>query len=871
MMDMYLFSGTHWDREWYQTFQGFRIRLVKIIDAMLDVFETDEACGVFHFDGQTIVLEDYLEVRSENRERLERLIQAGKIKIGPWYCMPDELLLSGESLIKNLQEGFKLSRSFGTEPLMCGYVCDIFGHIAQMPQIFNNMGIKSAVMWRGLGDTDIPMFFDWLAPDGSTVRTVRLHPRKGYSSFTLSVLGRDRHATDIFTDEELAEKLKAHIDAELSRTNVPIIYLSDSLDHAPYHVQTPKYLEIIKKLYPDIAVHHENIENMFEKLAQYDGLPSVRGELYRFNSETGGETIINTLSSRYDIKYANDMIQTLLEKWAAPLYAFGKVNLPMSYIDIANRYLLQNQPHDSICGCSIDRVHENMAYRFNQAEEIAIEIISDFKNGSKKKITETDDIIVKIFNPLPYHIKRNVQIDVCFDKDYPAFFDEWRGHEKINGFKLFDYNGDEIEYGIADVRTNQVLRISDQISRRGDIYTLTFTASLDPMCASQYKIVPQSGSVRYMKRLKSTGRSAENQYISFDINFDGSINLTDKATGETYKNLLTPIDDAEIGDGWVHVAPLCDTAVTSSVGHIEKVEDNAVRVVFKVTQQIRVPRGIDRNALGFRRSEDYVNLQAVHFITLSECDSFISVKTVIDNKAENHRLRFVFPTEVQKGSYFANQAFCFVERPAGIDTSMQNYSEKPAVERQMNGIVLTYDGKRGFVFAAKHGLHEGGVDEYGNINVTFFRAFSSTVLTNGEIGGQLQGEMEFEYILKPLGEDISLGQIQRQQDIFQSGFEYTTYKGEFTEADTPSLIVEGNGIIYSTANKKDDGIEIRIYNPTSSKADGRLILGGEIKDAAATDFLSNTISKMKFQGNTLPVSLAPYEIATVKVILKRNV
>ena len=107
--DIYYFSGTHWDREWYQTFQGFRHRLVDMTDELINHLETDEKFGTYHFDGQTIVLEDYKKIAPENEGRLRKLIESGKIKIGPWYNMPDEFLVSGESLIRNLMCGDRLA------------------------------------------------------------------------------------------------------------------------------------------------------------------------------------------------------------------------------------------------------------------------------------------------------------------------------------------------------------------------------------------------------------------------------------------------------------------------------------------------------------------------------------------------------------------------------------------------------------------------------------------------------------------------------------------------------------------------------------------------------------------------------------------
>ena len=128
-MKIYYYSGTHWDREWYRTFQGFRKCLVDMVDELIEYLETNAEYGVFHFDGQTIVLEDYLEIRPEMRERLTALIRDGRIVVGPWYNMPDEFLVSGESIIRNLMTGHKIAKEYGVRPWKFGYVCDCFGHI----------------------------------------------------------------------------------------------------------------------------------------------------------------------------------------------------------------------------------------------------------------------------------------------------------------------------------------------------------------------------------------------------------------------------------------------------------------------------------------------------------------------------------------------------------------------------------------------------------------------------------------------------------------------------------------------------------------------------------------------------------------------
>lgn len=166
---LHVVSHTHWDREWYFPFQRFRLRLVDLIDHLLDILDTDPDFVHFNLDAQTIVLEDYLELRPSNRARLERYIREGKIAIGPWYQLNDEFLVSGESTVRSLLEGHRIAEQFGAVQKI-GYLPDQFGNISQMPQIFRGFGIDNAIMGRGYQLTDgRKMEFDWVAPDGSAV------------------------------------------------------------------------------------------------------------------------------------------------------------------------------------------------------------------------------------------------------------------------------------------------------------------------------------------------------------------------------------------------------------------------------------------------------------------------------------------------------------------------------------------------------------------------------------------------------------------------------------------------------------------------------------------------------------------------------
>src|SRR5262249_26959551 len=168
-IDVHVVSHPHWDREWYLTFEQYRARLVDLLDGVLDRMTADPSF-VFHLDGQSIVLEDYLEIRPERQRELRDRIAGSRLLVGPWYVMPDMFLVSGEALVRNLALGLRIAEGFG-KAMRVGYMPDPFGHVAQMPQILAGFGLKGAILWRGFGGRHAEYW--WEAPDGS--RALLLH------------------------------------------------------------------------------------------------------------------------------------------------------------------------------------------------------------------------------------------------------------------------------------------------------------------------------------------------------------------------------------------------------------------------------------------------------------------------------------------------------------------------------------------------------------------------------------------------------------------------------------------------------------------------------------------------------------------------
>lgn len=275
-LKFYVISHTHWDREWYQSFQNYRYRLVRMMDNLIEGLEKNEEYRVFHLDGQTIVLNDYLEIRPEMKARLQKLIQDGRILIGPWYVMPDEYLISGEALVKNLQMGHRICEEYGADPMKNGYVTDIFGHNSQFPQILNGFEIHSATLYRGIGDYEKDAFC-WKAPDGSDVIAAKLESERSYSNFYFAV--RWPFEGKEFDEAEAVERMKILADRARRMAASDAVLMMDGVDHSGMEPEIPRLLKLFEREIPDVEFIHAGIEEYFEQLDK-NLLDVIEGPLY---------------------------------------------------------------------------------------------------------------------------------------------------------------------------------------------------------------------------------------------------------------------------------------------------------------------------------------------------------------------------------------------------------------------------------------------------------------------------------------------------------------------------------------------------------------------------------------------------------------
>ncbi len=386
MQKLFFVSHTHWDREWYAPFQVFRARLIKCIDQLLDIFAHDAEYKYFLLDGQTIVLDDYLEIRPENESILRRLVAAGKLQIGPWYVLPDEFLVSGEAVIRNLQRGIRVAQDFGAA-MPVAYIPDPFGHVSQMPQILRGFGLGVAALRRGLSDEPTELW--WQSPDGT--RVLLCYLRDSYDN--AAWLPRDSVG---FVEgvKELRDSLAPH-------SVTDNFLLMQGTDHMEPWRELSALLRGAREQITDAEIIHASLP-MYVDQVQRDivdnnrALQVVHGELRDCKKH---HLLPGVASARMWIKQRNAHSQMLLEKWAEPFSVFADAFAHRAMLSIAWKYLLQNHPHDSICGCGIDQTHAEMRLRFDWVEQIVEPIIAENLAAIAHRIDAPHQTSLVVFNP----------------------------------------------------------------------------------------------------------------------------------------------------------------------------------------------------------------------------------------------------------------------------------------------------------------------------------------------------------------------------------------------------------------------------------------------------------------------------------------
>ena len=626
----------------------------------------------FTLDGQLATLDDYLEVRPENEERVRRLVEEGRLAIGPWQVLMDEFLVSGETIVRNLEYGQRRGAELGGA-MAVGYLPDMFGHVAQMPQILRQAGIEQAVVWRGVPGAIDTHAFEWVASDGSSVRAEYLPYGYSNGAYLLDVPGRlgARLATvrdslrPFFGDDEMLAMFGTdHME--------PLPGLADLVEESGAAAE---------------------ISTLPDYLAALDGrpqLPRWRGEL---RSSARANILMGTLSARLDLKAAMARAERALTRYAEPFQALYGTAWPDRLLDLAWRRVIENSAHDSICGCSVDEVSTQVLVRCAEAEQIGMGLAQEAAQTAAAKAPLGT---VAAFNPSPVARAGLVELELALPAEWEevalelpdgaraatqevhrneplvhseqvpsAEVSEWlsrrlHGRElfarRLNGMTIeerritfeVDDEDDPIWLDIEDLKSelevataggdgDWEVRIVARARR-----TVAAQVPLPPLGWAALDPVDAKGEIDDPVGVEP--ERLDNGLLSVAVAADGTLTL---AGVEGVGRL---VDAGDAGDSYNYAPPEDDRVV-------EQPEE--VRVEIASAGPVR---GVLRIVRSYRWGAERTPVEVATAVELRAGEPFCRVRVSFDNPCDDHRLRFHVPLPREARLSAAEGQFAVIER-----------------------------------------------------------------------------------------------------------------------------------------------------------------------------------------------------------------
>lgn len=880
-----IISHTHWDREWYLPLEQFKMRLVDLIDNLLDILD-EYPDYRFHLDAQTIVLEDYLSVKPDRRQTLENHIKSGHILVGPWYVQNDFNLTSGEATIRNLIIGSRIAENFGRN-MMIGYAADQFGLVSQLPQIFKKFGIDDCIFGRGYSFPYArPLEFYWESPDGSQVLCE--HMAFWYNN-------AQRFSPSIKESKAILNHIDNCIRPRATTSN---FLLMNGVDHLEAEEDLPPIIDGLNAELPeDRVVFQDTFPEFMKRVRNELAEKNIELETYYGEMRNGGEgnVLTGTLSSRIYLKQWNAFCQALLEKKLEPLYAYlsttGVKTYPDEYLRYLWKLLIENHPHDSICGCSVDAVHEHMMDRFKRIDEAGSELV---RRGSQLLGDYIDrdgltdkQYLINTINTTQLGGKKVLQCEVII----PCA-------EAVNNFTLTAADGGNVPYELLSKKKKE-LRILSPINLPGGMDADSFIIKfmLDDLPGMGYEtlvLTPCKGEMTSVKVHSFAADVMENEYLKVTINKNGTVDLTEKCSGHIYKSALLIEDNIDHGDSYQYGANNLATIVTNEKvdAEIEIIENSEFAQIRKVTYTLDVKRDGEAYSIPF-----------TFLLTLNTGSRELDVDIELINDAEDHRVRLLVPTYLKADTNYSGAPF---------DCIIRNRETTPGNERQPNTDYVGIDGENCGIAVLNQGIYEyeNYNDEANTLALTLLRCtgmISGSYERKNEMnegwlipGNQCKGKQTYRLALYPYVGDHNDAAVSAHAQSFLcrpyavcTSADCNKFVGgrPFVQgSDLPSLYYrakphaeiklprkcafvellgnDDNRVVISAYKKSEDGDSqiVRVFNNSDAPSDISFRYYKKINTAAVVNLDEKLIAELNSNENTTDtIKVGAKEIVTISI------
>lgn len=900
----HVISNTHWDREWRFPFQRNRQMLVDMIDKVLEILENEPDYRAFHLDSQSIVLRDYVEIKPQNKERIIKLTKENRLLHGPWYILPEEFQVGGENLVRNLLLGHKVSKEFGGVSKI-GYSPFSWGQISQLPQIYKQFNINLIMFYRGINSEDSPKAeFLWKGADGTEMISSRFStmPRYNFYFYIYRPVAHNEGFYDVeynwkkettafhFADknqqdedyfiisnhseyypENLEKQVKKIIEDQADDFTTSHKIWMEGHDSSGPNVQTAQMIKDIRTKMPDINVIHSTLEEYakaIETSADRESLKLVSGERRSAqNNNRCGNLFGYTTSARMYLKQVNFDAERWIQYYAEPFNVFSSFtgrDINDQYPETAWELIIQNSAHDSVGGCSLDRIHEDMMMRYKHSIEISKGIferslkhsVKDLNTGffpSANNIPQNEQIYITAVNPLNY--KRSECVE--------AFIDVPLNLDKGN-IEIYSAGGKKMEYEL--IERSEIKPVLEQMINRPMYLNMV-----------RYKVIvqlneiPQNGMKAFhikpvvetfsdKKDNSITEFILENDYLKVEINRDGTLNITDKQRNHTYKDTAFFSDLGDGGHAWVNEPVGKEYSTKNSDAKIYWIRNTALQQEIEIKHSLQLPINIEERKSGAPVTE---MLEIKFKVTLSKGSRYLEFNIDVNNPVESHRLRMMFPSNLKAASSFGEGQFDVVERTLERpDTS--NWIEQPMYDFPMHHFVDITDGDKGMAVLVD-GLKEYEVlqDEQKTLAITLFRTFEYKINPAApqdysyEKGAQMLGKSAYRLAFYPHNANWDKGQVFKEANKFnydlrlvQSG----ALKGNAAAEKTFFTLSEEKLIVSSV--KKPEEFEkrtfiVRIYNPTDRPLNGNFLFYQNITEVSRVNLEEIFEEKIEIKNNNM--------------------